>query len=125
MQAMSAAVTKTVLFTSILAERRALPGYFLGFLLALILSLSWAIAPAHANPKYAGIVVDANTGKVLYSNDPDGLRCPASLTKMMTLYLTFEALEAGRIRLDSKVPVSANAAKEPPSKLGVQIGRAH
>src|SRR5690606_24634249 len=47
---------------------------------------------------------------------------PASLTKMMTLYLTFEALEAGRIRLDSKIPVSANAAKEPPSKLGVRSG---
>lgn len=122
MQAMSAAVTKTVILTSTLAERRALPGCFLGLLLALILSLSWSIAPAHANPKYAGIVVDANTGKVLYSNDPDGLRYPASLTKMMTLYLTFEALEAGRIRLDSKVPVSANAAKEPPSKLGVRAG---
>ncbi|WP_137128915.1 D-alanyl-D-alanine carboxypeptidase [Rhizobium sp. FY34] len=77
---------------------------------------------ASANPKYAGIVVDAKTGKVLYSEDPDSLRYPASLTKMMTLYMTFEALEAGRISLDSRVPVSAHAAAEPPSKLGVRAG---
>ncbi len=81
------------------------------------------VEPANAAPKYAGIVVDANTGKVLYSEDADSLRYPASLTKMMTLYLTFEALEAGRISLNSKVPVSANAAAEPPSKLGVGAGR--
>ncbi|MBT9370140.1 D-alanyl-D-alanine carboxypeptidase [Rhizobium sp. CSW-27] len=78
--------------------------------------------PASANPKYAGIVVDAKTGKVLYSEDADSLRYPASLTKMMTLYLTFEALEAGRLTLDSPVPVSAHAASQPPSKLGVRAG---
>ncbi|MCF3639775.1 D-alanyl-D-alanine carboxypeptidase [Rhizobium sp. TRM95111] len=78
--------------------------------------------PAQANPKYAGIVVDAKSGKVLYSEDADALRYPASLTKMMTLYLTFEALESGKIRKDSRVPVSRNAAKEPPSKLGVGAG---
>ena len=71
--------------------------------------------PAQANPKYAGIVVDAKTGKVLYSNDADDLRYPASLTKMMTLYLTFEALESGKITKNSRVPVSRNAAKEPPA----------
>ncbi|MET3588188.1 D-alanyl-D-alanine carboxypeptidase [Pseudorhizobium tarimense] len=99
-------------------------GLLAGFLvvIAAISICGLAAAPAQAAPKYAGIVVDANTGKVLYSDDPDGLRYPASLTKMMTIYLTFEALEAGRIRLDSKVPVSANAAKEPPSKLGVRAG---
>ncbi|WP_411035400.1 SPOR domain-containing protein [Shinella sp. BYT-45] len=79
--------------------------------------------PAAANPKYAGIVVDAKTGKVLYSEDADALRYPASLTKMMTLYLTFEALEAGKIRLNSRVPFSKNAASEPPTKLGVGTGR--
>lgn len=78
---------------------------------------------AQANPKYAGIVIDAKTGKVLYSENADSLRYPASLTKMMTLYMVFEALEAGRISLNSKVPFSANAAKEPPSKLGVGTGR--
>lgn len=77
---------------------------------------------ANANPKYSGLVIDASNGKVLYSVDPDGLRYPASLTKMMTLYMTFEALAAGRISLDTRVPVSANAAAEPPSKLGVRAG---
>jgi D-alanyl-D-alanine carboxypeptidase len=71
---------------------------------------------------YAGIVIDAKTGKVLYSQDPDGRRYPASLTKMMTLYLVFEALESGRISLSTKVPVSAHAASEPPSKIGVRAG---
>ncbi len=103
-------------------DAAAIPGWFLGYLLTFVVALTTFTAPAVAAPKYAGIVVDAKTGKVLYSEDPDGLRYPASLTKMMTLYLTFEALEAGRIRLDSTVPVSANAAKEPPSKLGVRAG---
>jgi D-alanyl-D-alanine carboxypeptidase len=78
--------------------------------------------PAQAAPKYAGIVIDAKTGKVLYSEDADALRYPASLTKMMTLYLTFEALEAGKIRLNTRVPFSKNAASEPPTKLGVGTG---
>ncbi|ODS57134.1 MAG: D-alanyl-D-alanine carboxypeptidase [Agrobacterium sp. SCN 61-19] len=82
-----------------------------------------ATSIAQANPKYAGIVIDAKTGKVLYSENADSLRYPASLTKMMTLYMVFEALEAGRISLNSKVAFSANAAKEPPSKLGVGTGR--
>ncbi|PTM94958.1 D-alanyl-D-alanine carboxypeptidase [Mycoplana dimorpha] len=77
---------------------------------------------AHANPKYAGIVIDAKTGKVLYNEDADDLRYPASLTKMMTIYLTFEALEAGKISKNTLVPVSKNAASEPPSKLGVRSG---
>ena len=77
---------------------------------------------AHANPKYAGIVIDAKTGKVLYSEDADEQRYPASLTKMMTIYLAFEALEAGKISKNTLVPVSKNAAMEPPSKLGVRPG---
>lgn len=122
MQAMSAVVSKANLsiFLPKVDDRRM--GLLLGFFLTCLAALSLAAVPAHAAPKYAGIVVDANTGKVLYGDDPDGLRYPASLTKMMTLYMTFEALEAGRIRLESKVPVSANAAKEPPSKLGVRAG---
>ncbi|MBD9490635.1 D-alanyl-D-alanine carboxypeptidase [Ensifer sp. ENS11] len=80
-------------------------------------------APALANPKYSGIVVDAKTGKVLYGEDADELRYPASLTKMMTLYLAFEALEAGRISKSTPVPFSKNASAEPPSKLGVRAGQ--
>lgn len=78
---------------------------------------------AEAGGRYADIVVDVNTGKVLHSTDPDGLRYPASLTKMMTLYLVFEALEKGRIRLNSPVPVSRHASSEPPSKLGLKPGQ--
>ncbi len=70
----------------------------------------------------AAIVVDAKTGKVLYAKNADTKAYPASLTKMMTLYLTFEALEAGRITLGTRIKVSANAAAEPPSKLGVKAG---
>ena len=122
MQTMSAAVSKAISSTSLPIRAGKASGLVLGFFAAIIALIGIAAEPAQAAPKYAGIVVDANTGKVLYSDDPDGLRYPASLTKMMTLYMTFEALEAGRIRLDSKVPISANAAKEPPSKLGVRAG---
>nr|WP_245445775.1 D-alanyl-D-alanine carboxypeptidase [Rhizobium album] len=90
---------------------------------AAVLTFSAPVASEAADgPKYAGIVVDAKTGNILYSENADSLRYPASLTKMMTLYLVFEALEAGKIRLDTKVPVSENAAKEPPSKLGLKVG---
>ncbi len=90
-------------------------------MVGMVTTLAFA-APAAA-AQYAGIVVDAKTGKVLYSEDADELRYPASLTKMMTLYLTFEALEAGKIRLNTRVPFSKNAASEPPTKLGVGAGR--
>ncbi len=92
------------------------------FLAGLIAVLTFS-APAFANPKYAGIVVDAKTGKVLYGEDADQLRYPASLTKMMTLYLAFEALEAGRISKNTPVPFSKKASAEPPSKLGVRAGQ--
>lgn len=119
---MSAAVLKSMFPASLPKGAVKAQAKRLGYFFAIALSLSAMAQPAHANPKYAGIVVDAKSGKVLYGEDPDGLRYPASLTKMMTLYLTFEALEAGRFRLDSNVPVSANAAKEPPSKLYVKAG---
>ncbi|MBV6648262.1 MAG: D-alanyl-D-alanine carboxypeptidase, partial [Hoeflea sp.] len=93
-------------------------------LLALIgIALVLGSGPAAANSKYAGIVVDAKTGKTLYAHDADELRYPASLTKMMTLYLVFEALERGQIKLNTRIKFSANAAKEPPTKLGVGTGR--
>lgn len=91
------------------------------FAAALLLTGTGSQAFAKGS-KYAGIVVDAKTGNVLYSENPDTLRYPASLTKMMTLYLVFEALESGRIKLSTKVPVSKNAAAEPPSKLGLRPG---
>ncbi|MDE1900204.1 MAG: D-alanyl-D-alanine carboxypeptidase [Alphaproteobacteria bacterium] len=75
------------------------------------------------NPRYADIVIDADTGRIIHETDPNGLRHPASLTKMMTLYLTFEALESGRLRLDQYVPVSLNASQQSPSKLGLRPGQ--
>ncbi|KKO04498.1 hypothetical protein LCGC14_0083240 [marine sediment metagenome] len=85
------------------------------------LSLTHA-AGADANPKYAGFVIDANNGQVLYSENADAPRYPASLTKMMTLYMTFDALKNGRASLGSQMPVSAYAAGRPPSKLGLKSG---
>lgn len=70
----------------------------------------------------SAIIVDANTGKVLYEDNADALRHPASVTKIMTLYLLFEQLEAGKLRLDSNLQVSAKAASQQPSKLGVKAG---
>jgi len=70
----------------------------------------------------SAIVIDAKTGKVLYSADANGRRYPASLTKMMTLYLTFEAMAKGRITRNTPVPFSAHASAEAPTKLGVRAG---
>ncbi|MDQ0504792.1 D-alanyl-D-alanine carboxypeptidase [Xanthobacter agilis] len=70
----------------------------------------------------SAIVVDANTGRVLYEDDADALRHPASVTKVMTLYLLFEQIEAGRLKLSSDLPVSAKAAAQSPTKLGLRPG---
>lgn len=70
----------------------------------------------------ASIVVDAKTGKVLFSENPDTRRFPASLTKMMTLYLLFERLDAGKTSLTARIPISAHAAAQAPSKLGLKPG---
>jgi D-alanyl-D-alanine carboxypeptidase len=75
------------------------------------------------NPQYAAIVVDANTGDILHSANPDSLRHPASLTKIMTLYLLFERLEAGKVKLDTQFEVSVHAASQAPSKLGLKPGQ--
>ncbi len=77
---------------------------------------------AYANSKYAAYVVHAHSGDVLFDRYSNYRRYPASLTKMMTLYLLFDEIEAGRLSLDSKLKVSAQAAAQPPSKLGVRKG---
>ncbi len=93
-----------------------------GKILALSAILLSAPATAMANPKYSGIVVDAKTGKTLYASSADAYRYPASLTKIMTLYLVFEELEAGRLSLESRLTVSKYASGRPPSKLGLKPG---
>ena len=72
--------------------------------------------------KYAAIVVDARTGKSLFEVNSTAQRYPASLTKMMTLYLLFEALDSGRVTKETQIPVSANAASQPPTKLRFRPG---
>ncbi len=93
-------------------------------LLALgIIGLSFQLStPAHANNKYAAVVIDGHTGRIVYSRSADRPRYPASLTKVMTLYVLFEELEAGRVNLNTRMAVSARAAGQPPSKLGVRAG---
>lgn len=73
-------------------------------------------------PPYAAYVVDANTGRTLYAYNENELRHPASITKVMTLYMLFEQLEKGRFRLDSEITISAHAASMAPSKLGLRPG---
>ena len=83
----------------------------------VVLPLSVAAAP------YAAYVIDARTGEVLHARNADTRLHPASLTKMMTLYLAFQAIEKGEISLDTKVTISKHAASEPPSKLGLRAGQ--
>ncbi|AYV48877.1 peptidase M15 [Caulobacter flavus] len=75
-----------------------------------------------AEPKYAAIVIDANSGEVLYDKRADSPRYPASVTKVMTLYLTFEALSEGRLKLTDRVPISPRAAAQAPTKMGLRPG---
>jgi D-alanyl-D-alanine carboxypeptidase len=75
------------------------------------------------SPPSASIVVDGNSGAVLQASNPDALRHPASLTKIMTLYLLFERLEAGRIRLNTPLKVSEHASEQAPTKLGLHAGQ--
>jgi D-alanyl-D-alanine carboxypeptidase len=74
-------------------------------------------------PHYSDIVVDGNSGAILHASSPDALRHPASLTKIMTLYLLFEQLEAGKLKLDSSLDVSEHAAIQSPTKLGLRDGQ--
>ena len=91
--------------------------------LALLIALgAMQVGLAQANPKYAAIVIDANDGSTLFSRQADKRRYPASLTKMMTLYILFEELDAGRFSLDSNIAISKNAARQPASKIGFKPG---
>ncbi len=81
-----------------------------------------SLSPAFARQKFSSIAVDARNGAVLFSDDPDGRRYPASLTKVMTLYVLFQDLKAGRIRMNSPLRVSARAAAMSPTKLGLRPG---
>ena len=77
---------------------------------------------AHANQRYAGLVIDAATGEIFYQENARRSLHPASLTKIMTLYMVFEALRDGRLTLDQPLPVSATANAEPPSRIDLVTG---
>ena len=101
--------------------------------LALAMALGGAIPAALAqvpyfqlipdsSSKYASIVVDARSGEILYAKRADAPRYPASITKVMTLYLTFEALSTGKLSLDDRIVFSPHAAAQAPTKLGIRAG---
>jgi D-alanyl-D-alanine carboxypeptidase len=99
---------------------------FLKRLLAVAFTAaSAALLGAHgagAADKFSALIIDVDTGRVMQQVNADAERIPASLTKMMTLYLAFDALEAGRLKLDQQLPVSARAQAQSPSKLGLRAG---
>lgn len=91
--------------------------------LAVLLALASPVG-AKAQPLgLSAILMDGRTGEVLFADAPDEPRHPASITKVMTLYLTFEALAAGRLQLDDRVVITRNAAYQKPSRLGLGIGK--
>nr|WP_319251998.1 D-alanyl-D-alanine carboxypeptidase family protein [uncultured Celeribacter sp.] len=92
-------------------------------LLLIALAMSVAMSARAVAAEYAALVMDARNGKVLHATNADTRLHPASLTKMMTLYIAFEAIEHGEIGLDDMVTVSRHAASEPPSKLGLRPGQ--
>lgn len=95
-----------------------------GVILSLFSVLVSVIAPMQSMAApYAAMVMDARTGEVLHSRNADTRLHPASLTKMMTLYIAFQAVQRGEITLDTEVTVSRLAASEPPSKLGLRQGQ--
>jgi D-alanyl-D-alanine carboxypeptidase len=104
------------------AVRSTSPWGVLAVVLALVLTLASA-APASAKPAFSAIAVDAATGRIVFERAIDAPRYPASLTKVMTLYLLFEDMRAGRVTLDSRLAISPRAAAQQPSKLGLKPGQ--
>ena len=90
-------------------------------LLALLAPSAFA-ASLYSAPRYAAILIDNSTGEVLYARRADEARYPASITKVMTLYVAFEEVAAGRLRLDDDIRISRRARGQAPSKLGLRVG---
>ncbi|TFV43882.1 D-alanyl-D-alanine carboxypeptidase [Bradyrhizobium niftali] len=109
-------VTTAVIFTTDAAEARRHRRHYAHHRVQRDVSES-------SSPKFASIIVDGNSGSVLQATSPDGIRHPASLTKIMTLYLLFERLESGKMKLDTELPVSQHAADQDPTKLNLRAGQ--
>ena len=89
------------------------------------LALLGSFNPASAKPQFSAIAVDARTGKILFSKDIDGQRHPASLTKVMTLYVVFQELQAGRLKLSSELKISQSGGQHAAHETGVEARRHH
>lgn len=87
-----------------------------------LLSPSAFAASLYSAPRYAAILIDHNTGEVLYARRADETRFPASITKVMTLYVAFEEVAAGRLGLDDDIRITRRAYNQAPSKLGLRVG---
>jgi len=85
--------------------------------------LEIAAPPPGPETKYSALVIDASSGATLYEVNATAARYPASLTKMMTLYLLFEAMDQGRLSKTTEIPVSSFASRQPPSKMGIKAGQ--
>ncbi len=101
--------------------QQIIPSYRGAAVLLLVVGILLLASPVQAGP-YSALVVDPDSGRVLLEENADAPRYPASLTKMMTLYLVFEALNNGRLNLGRPLGVSSAAAARPPSKLGLRSG---
>ena len=97
--------------------------FFRGIAVAAALAALCLGAPAaQADERYSAIVMDARTGEVLLDDHAEEMRYPASLTKMMTLYMVFDALQRGELTMDTQLVASRNASRQPPSRLGLRRG---
>lgn len=103
--------------------RRGVLSLLLVVALAMTPTTPPLVAQSSDNSRYAAIVLDAESGEVLFARHADSQRFPASITKVMTLYLAFEALAEGRAKPGDVLTVSRHAASEPPSKLGLAAGQ--
>ena len=105
--------------------RAVIDGYIGRLFGVALVAIAMAVClnPAEVHAKYASIVIDLETGRVLHEKNADTRNYPASLTKMMTLYMVFERLERGKLTLNTKMKVSARAAGMAPSKLGLRKGQ--
>ncbi len=103
---------------------RGLTSFRTGFrTVGIAVTLAAAVAGQAAAAPNAALVLDVKSGKVLYESNADAQRFPASLTKVMTLYMLFEAIEQGKTRLDDRITMSKFAAGQPPTKLGIGAGK--
>ena len=114
-----AAITAAATFTTDIAEARRYRHYYHHD----VRHHREETAEDSFSPAFSEIIVDANSGATLSSSNPDASRHPASLTKIMTLYLLFERLDAGKIMLDTEMPVSRHASEQDPTKLGLMPGQ--